>query len=835
MSLAHAALVRVQLAGAWSHDRGRLLLTTIAIALGVALATLVHLVNHSAAVEFDAAVRALSGDADVQVTGPRSGFDETVYARLARREEVAIASPVLEMEARLAGSGDSLRIQGLDPFRALELQPGLLGDAARHVIDLLQPGTIMLTETAAHRFGVVSGDSVAVQVGLRTVELKVVAIVPAGALRQPVGIMDIGSAQWAFERLGWITRIDLRLRPGFATPSALAGIEGDLPAGVQALNAEQANERGLGASRAYRVNLEMLARIALVTSAVLVFATQTLSMLRRRTQFGLLRALGVSAPALAMLLTTEAAAIGIAGSLAGLVLGTLGAYLAILHAGSDLGAGFFAGLVVYPTIHWSGLAAIGATGLGASLLGGLIPALDAARAEPARCLRAGDEERTTASIRSPVPGVAILATGALLATLPSIDGLPAFGYASVAALLLGTLMLTPHVVPRLLPPPTPRSALLWLDLQQLRGSPRTASLGLSGIVASFSLVVAMTVMIHSFRTSLDDWLEDVLPADLYARSAGGGSGWLDAEAQQRLKDVQGVARILFSRHDTLLLHPDRPPVTLIARDIRDAAPEALPLVSPQVPLPEGAVPAWISEAVRDVHGYAPGDAVRLPIRGRMVEFHVAGVWRDYVRQTGAIVVPRAAYLEASGDPLVNEAWIWLQGGADPDEAAAAMRASLRAGDEIEIREPGRIRALSLEAFDRTFAVTYALQLAALVIGLFGISVGTSAQLLARRRQLGVLRHMGLDMRDLRRMAAIEGALLGSLGALIGIASGLAMSLVLVHVVNRQSFHWSMDLHVPWSALAGLIPVLACCAAATAALSVRGALGPDTVRAVKEDW
>jgi len=146
-----------------------------------------------------------------------------------------------------------------------------------------------------------------------------------------------------------------------------------------------------------------------------------------------------------------------------------------------------------------------------------------------------------------------------------------------------------------------------------------------------------------------------------------------------------------------------------------------------------------------------------------------------------------------------------------------------------------LRQLSLAAFDRTFAVTYALQVAAVLIGLFGISVGTSAQALARRREFGMLYHLGMSHRQLATTLALEGGIVGGLGALAGLAVGGTMSLVLIHVINRQSFHWSMELHLPWLGLVTLGLVLATCAAVTAAVSVRRALGADIVRAVKEDW
>jgi putative ABC transport system permease protein len=296
-----------------------------------------------------------------------------------------------------------------------------------------------------------------------------------------------------------------------------------------------------------------------------------------------------------------------------------------------------------------------------------------------------------------------------------------------------------------------------------------------------------------------------------------------------------VERIAFSRYDTVVLDPERPAVTLIARDLDPRHPEAVQWVVPPRAPQDGATPVWVSEAARALFGLETGERLRLPVGGTTIEATVAGVWRDYVRQGGAILLPRAAYLAAGGDPRANEAWIWLRPGGDAEAAATELRRFLALGSELELREPRVLRMLSLAAFDRTFAVTYALQLIAVLIGLFGISVGASAEAIARRRELGMLHHIGMARRQIGWSLACEGGLIGALGAVAGLAAGALMSLVLIHVINRQSFHWSMELHVPWLALLLLAAALAGSAMATAALSVRRALGADIVRAVREDW
>lgn len=834
---AFAALARHIIWGAWSGNRGRLALTVLAIALGVALACAVHLINHSAAAEFTAAVRGLTGAADLNVRGPRSGFDEMLYPRLARRPEVAAVSPVLEIDAKLVQPAGVLRIQGIDPLRALELQPGLLGEAQAHLIDLLAPNTVMLSLAAAQALGAAAGDVLRAQSGLSSVELRVIAVLPLNdATRQPLALMDIASAQWAFDRLGVLTRLDVRLRPGAELGRTVAAINAELPPGVVASKSDVAAEQGLALSRAYRVNLNMLALVSLFTGAVLVYSTQALSMLRRRTHFALLRALGLPARMLGALLAVETGVLGVIGTILGLLLGIVTAGIAIAHLGGDLGAGFFAGVVARLHIDPVGLTAIAACGIVASVLGGLAPAMEAAAAAPAPALRSGAEQRIHVYRPHWLPAAALAALAGVLGTLPAVDGLPLFGYASLACLLLAALMFMPAYARLALSDvPLPQRPASRLALQQLRGAPRYASISLAAILAAMSLTVAMLIMIASFRQSLDTWLHAVLPADLYARGGRAASAWIDPGTQERMRAVDGVDRIAFSRFDSIVLDPRRPPVTLIARDLDPQRPEALQWVSPQRLPQDGSAPIWVSEAARELFALDIGKRVEIPLSGETVTATVAGIWRDYVRQGGAVLMPRAEYLRAGGDARANEAWIWLRPGMDPSRAAETLRATLGLGPELELREPRSLRESSLARFDRTFAVTYLLEVVAVVIGLFGISVGASAQALARRRELSMLHHVGMSRRQIGRSLAIEGGVVGALGAFAGLVVGGAMSIILVHVINRQSFHWSMEIHVPWIPLAALAAALSVCAALTAGVSVRRALGEDIVVAVKEDW
>jgi len=375
-----------------------------------------------------------------------------------------------------------------------------------------------------------------------------------------------------------------------------------------------------------------------------------------------------------------------------------------------------------------------------------------------------------------------------------------------------------------------RKIPITLALSQLRGAPAQAAVSLAAIVASFSLMAAIAIMVASFRQSEDDWLGSVLPADVYFRTThAGDTGVLEPAFVARVRSLPQVARIDFLRSGRVILDPARPPLVLIARD---RAALAFPLLAKLPGVPSPAV--YVSEAVRDIYGYQPGDRVELPLLGHNYRLPVAGVFRDYARQHGAILIDRAQYAALTGDDRVNDAAVWLAPGASRADLIQALRA-LPGGSELDIADSGEIREVSLRIFDRSFAVTYALEAVAVLVGLFGLSSSLGAVVLARRREFGMLRHLGLTRAQIRAMLAAEGALLAALGAAAGLACGTAISLVLVYVVNRQSFNWTIDFHPPYALLGALIAILIALAVITAIVSGREAMGIGPVRAVREDW
>lgn len=817
---------------------GRGWLGVIAIAFGTALGTAVFLISEIAVNEFARSVRQAAGTADLSILGPRGGFNESTYVRVASLLQVAVASPVVEVYASVQKRATALHIQGVDALQAGQIRPDLFPNRDDLLTELFAPDTIILTYSAARRLEVREGESVAFEVALETVPFRVIGVLREEVTSEDFGLVDIAIAQWRFRQTGHVHRIDLRAQPGTDLESLRATIQAMLPSGVEVQSPREQSQQAQRLSRAYRVNLMILALVTLLTGAFLVFSTQALQVLRRRTQHALLRALGVPRRTLATWLLAEGALIGAIGAAIGVTLGVGVAALALRTIGADLGAGYFPstspGLSLAP---W-GLFAFWLGGTLVAIAGAALPALEGARVDPAPALRSGGQENVLRKFGHPRLGVALLLLAPLALALRPIAGMPFGGYFAIIALLLGALLLITPVAAWLLRRlPSPRRIEHLLARQHLANTPGHVGVSLGALYVSFAVIVAMAIMVYSFRNSVDAWLHQVLSADLYLRaSSRGETNQLDEQLQRRIRAVPGIAEVDFVRHQNLILRPGRPPVALIARStdmlLRH---QGLPLVAGSGERAKDAITIWITEPLRDDYGIQLGNTIALPLAGQSVNAHVAGVWRDYARQFGTIVIDRADYARLTGDTTANDAAVYLAPDTSTQSVAQQLKALFPASRQAEISTPSAVRELSLRVFDRSFYVTYALEVVAVLVGLLGVSASFSAQVVLRRSEFGMLRHVGMGAKEIRSMLRHEGVLLGTVAVVIGAAIGFAIALVLVFVVNRQSFHWSMDLHMPWVLLASLGAGLVAAAGFTASVSARQATAVSAVQAVREDW
>lgn len=848
----------------------------IAIMLGVALGFAVHVINQSALDEFSRAVRSVNGLPDLQLHAMQGGLPLALYPQVAQTPGVASAVPWVETTVLLPGSsadpqtrstqgaaqGVSLRVLGSDALKLAPVAPALMprlfegGDR----LDLFAPDAVFLNAAALQALRL--SPEQAVNAPIRWLlngqaqQLRIAGTVAASGV--PLAVMDIAALQQKLGLFDRIDRLDLLLTDSASRSHVGAALHA-LAAWQDQILIQQPSDdqqRVGEMSRAYRVNLTVLALVALFTGAFLVFSVLALSVAQRAPQFALLAVLGATPRQRMALVLLEALALGTLGSLAGIALGTALAWLALQVLGGDLGGGFFAG--VQPALHWSPAAALifGLLGLAATLAGAWWPARAAMDLPPAATLKGlGSTHESAPRLW---PAVTLLAASLVLAFMPPVAGVPLAAYMAVGLLLLGGMSALPWLlgaVLALVPNAFSRQPLAMLALERARRMRHATTVAVGGVVASLSLAVALTVMVTSFRGSMMEWLDAVLPAPLYVRAAGGSSrvdaALLPADAAQRLERLPGIARAQAMRSSQLVLSPERPALSLLIRPLQGEQAMQLPWVQGPLHQARPGIAVHISEAVAQLYGLKPGDnwpllskAFNLQTQDHQApaaSFYIASVWRDYVRQFGAVALDWQDYLALVGNAgnaaQISEIAIWPET-PGPDLQAAIEQALGTPGQSppaLEFVSSQALRERSLRIFDRSFAVTYWLQAVAIGIGLFGIAASFSAQVLARRKEFGLLAHLGLTRRNVLSVVAAEGLAWTMLGTIAGTLLGLGVAVILVHVVNPQSFHWTMELRLPLLRLLALGAAVVLAGVITAWLAGRRAASADAVLAVKEDW
>ena len=844
------------------HHPWRNAAAIVAVMLGVALAFAVHLINSSALDEFSQALRSVNGEPDVSLRAAQGSFDERVYAQVHLLAQVANASPVLEISTYvinpLTASRASMRVLGVDALVVAALAPDLMPQPSRASgesstsetsdrFKIFAPGNGFLNAAAKALVGSTAAE-ISVQSGMTLQKVNVAGAVNASGMA--LVVMDLGAAQDLFKQGGRLSRIDIKLKAGADREAFIKALPAAVgwPADVVAVAPGDSAARISNLSRAYRVNLTVLALVALFTGAFLVFSVLSLSVAKRAQQFALLGVLGLTGRERLRLVLWESGVLGLIGSVAGMALGTALAALSLRFLGGDLGGGYFSD--VAPALRWSTGSALiyCALGLAAALVGGWWPARQVQRLPPAQTLKGLGQTARTGN--GHWLSLGLIAMGVMLARAPAVFEIPLAAYVSVGLLLIGGITALPWLIAWLLDrvkPLVTARLLALLALERARRVRESASVAVSGVVASLSLAVALTVMVASFRDSVTQWLNVVLPADLYVRAANsrsaGDTVFFTPEFVQAATKVSGIKRISTQRTRQLQLDPARPAVTLIARPMADPV-RNLPLVGAVRNTPSGAVAVYVSEAIVDLYAVRVGDlfvvlseALATAQPSQRASFFIAGVLRDYAGQAGSITIQQDDYQRLTNDLRINDIALWLDEGTDTASVQKALRegAGDKAGVLLEFASSLDIRAQSLKIFDRSFAITYWLQAVAIGIGLFGVAASFSAQVLARRKEFGLLVHLGLTRRQILGVVAGEGLAWTAIGALAGLALGLSVSIILVHVVNPQSFHWTMDLAIPWPRLLLLCLAVVIAGTATAWASARAAAGRDAVLAVKEDW
>lgn len=809
----------------FAAHRLQLAMSILGIAVGVAMITGVDLATSSAQRAFQLSAETVSGRATHYLTGPAGRIETSFYRRLRADLGMRASAPVVEGYVRTTAG--TFRLLGIDPFseqvQGSDLsgfpEPGrLLGSSAGAALSL----------DAARRLGVQTGDSLRVTVSGREVVLTVAAVLQpdqasAGGWSDLI-LTDIATAQVALGMQGALTRIDL-----FTTDDDQAeAIARALGPRVQ-LERPAARTAALSQmTAAFDTNLQALSYLALVVGMFLIFNIMSFSVVQRRPVYSRLRATGVSRSLIARSVLTEAAILGLVGSLLGVALGALlGQALVhlVTRAINDL---YFVVSVRDVPVSAVDLAKAFVLGLGSSVLSAWIPARQAASVPAADALRRSEDEVRFASRIAPMAriGVLLVLSGWGVLALPwGVLG----GYAGLLLVIVGFALASPALI-RLVLAAADRASLPLTGRMAMRGI-RTqmsrTSIAIIALSVSVSAAIGVGVMVDSFRGTVVEWLDMTLRADLYvqppttvARLGGGVLGPEALTLMRGLPEVEtayGVLRTEIRGQDgpiTLVVIEHGPASHASYRFTRSAVQD------PWMEFGSGAV--LVSEPFAYRNGISAGDSLLIQSPLGALWRPVAAEYVDYGSDVGVVLMDRSVYESMFGDEAYSGLALYLKEGADVGAVASEVRSLTAPYQSLIVQSNASLRRASLDIFDRTFAITWVLQVLALVVAVIGVISALSAIQLERAWEYAVQRAVGLRRGTLARLIILQSALMGALAGLLAMPLGVALAAGLVQVINQRSFGWSLEFTVAPSILAQALLVSVLAAVAAALIPARAA-------------
>ena len=800
-------------------------LSFVGVALGVAVVVAIDLANASAQRAFLLSTDSVVGRATHQIVGGSRGIPEDIFRAVRIEAGVRLAAPVVEGDVAAPDyPGRTFRVLGVDPFAEAPFRPYLAGLNSRGqtalVSFLTRPATAIMSYGTGRELGLgLAGDpatqgqadQLTVRAGGVRQRLSIIALLePADALSRraldSLLVTDITTAQELLGLTGRLSRIDLIMPAGPPGQAELAKIRAVLPPGAEVRSAAARSQSVAQMTRAFSLNLSALSLLALIVGMFLIYNTMTFSVVQRRGLIGALRVVGVTRREIFSLIVAEAALLGLLGTAAGLLLGVVlaqGLVRLVTQTITDL---YFVVSVRELTISGLGLLKGLGLGLGASLVAALAPALEATATQPRAVLN-----RSTLEARSQrvvpwaaVAGVCLVLIGAGLLVLPSRDLILSFG--GLFTIFLGCVLVTPVAVVGLLRAVqllvgTRTDIVGRLCIRSVLASLSRTAVAIAALMVAVSVTVGVGIMIESFRQTVAYWLENALQADIYVAPPSLVSRWnegtLDPAVVARLSAAPGVEAVSTYRRVSVESPTGR--VQLVALQLDVGRYASYRFVEGR---PEAVWAAFetertviVSEPYAYHHRLRVGGAVRLRTDRGMQDFRVAGIFADYGSDRGLVMMSRRTYEQFWHDRGVSSLGLWLS----PDRDVTAMLASLRrlvgSVQEVEMRSNRSLRQASLEIFDRTFTITSVLHLLTTAVAFIGVLSALMALQLERERELGVLRATGFTPRQVWGLVTAQTGLMGLLAGLLALPVGLMLASVLVFVINRRSFGWTLELEI----------------------------------------
>lgn len=815
------------------------ILCILGVALGVAMVIAIDLANGSASRAFELSTETVAGRATHQIVGSAAGLDEDVYRRIKVELGVRDAAPIVSSYATaIEFDQQPIRILGVDvfaegPFRSY-LGTGNEAFRNNNLSEFLTaPDAMLIGEATAQRYNMQAGDTVTLRVGDRRQTMRIAGILkPADensrSALDNLAILDISAAQQLFDLRGRLSHIDLiadeRTEQGRAL---LERIRSVLPAGAQIVKPQARSQSVESLTDAFRLNLTALSLLALVVGMFLIYNTITFSVVQRRPMIGTLRCLGVTRREIFQQVLVETLLLATIGGLIGIALGIVlgrGAVGLVTQTINDL---YYTVNVRSVTIDPFTLVKGFVLGIGASLIASLPPAYEATGIAPITAMKRSNIEQRVQKLLPLVAGVGVVLflIGVALELLTTVL---VINLAGIFFLLVGVALISPlltTVLMRLLMPVLGRlfGVIGRMSARGVVTSISRTAIAIASLMVAVSVIIGLQSMIGSFRNTVESWLESSVTADVYISpptSANAGDPTIDPQAVQQFRDTPGVEDVTVFRRVPVEFSTSVPSgegtevrgawksatLLTIQSDRERAARTFVWTARPYDTLwasMQGQDEVQVSEPFANRHGITPQNN-RIVIRTDQGEkpYTVTAVYYDYASDAGVILMRRDAYQRAFNDDKISSLALYVDDAQVTDVGAFTQQLRRQfAGRELVINANRELRANALVVFDRTFAITGALNLLATLVAFIGVLSALMALQIERTRELGMLRANGMTLRQLWRMTLLETGLMGGTAGLLSMPTGFILALVLIYIINLRSFGWTIQLSLEWTTFA----------------------------------
>jgi putative ABC transport system permease protein len=805
----------------------RILLPILGVAIGVAAVAAIHHANRSVTASFENAAASIAGRSDFVVTGV-TGVPVAQLAALGFLWKIgsfapAVTGPAVLEEGPREGEHEVAQVLGIDwggdgAVREVRLVAPA-GPGARTA--LARPGSVFVSAPFAARHDLAPGSTLAVVAGGQRRRVAIGGILELSGVARASGgdilLTDVFTAQELLGKKGLVDRVDIVLDPGVSRKDAAREIALHLPAGLSLEPPGRAAETAGRMVRAFRFNLNALGSLTLLVGIFLITNAVSIAVLRRRPEIATLRAIGAPRTVIFAAFLAEGLAIGVAGTLGGEVLGFFVSRAALSAVGGTVSSIYLPTARIAGAAYGGAVALSAAVGLAAAVAATLLPAIEATRVAPSPAMRPGSIEGVARRRLWPRALAAVAALGGAWALSRGgpVDGFPLFGFAAVGLVVAALGLAAPLLVRlgakgpgRLLAGAVGVEGRLAAGF--FGGGLARNGIAVTALAMALGMTLAMIVTVASIRETVRVWVESTLRSDLWVKADAGGRsgvvGDLAPEIVPFLERFEGVAAVDPFRAREVLDAAARP-FTLGSGDFRVVARVGgLPLLDGADPRPVALAArergeVLVSEPFARRYRAAAGSTVSVPTPTGPRPFRVAGVYRDYSNDRGTVVMDRALYLGIFGDARVTSVAVLAAPGVDPTALRRRILAAAQGRFAISVSTNRELRREALAIFDRTFAVTRALEAIAIGVAVLGIANALAASAVERRRAFGLLRAIGAAGGQIRRATLYEAVLTGLVGTAAAAAAGAAFAWLLLGVINPQSFGWTVALRVPWATLA----------------------------------